>query len=88
MDVRAGWSTGGCCGPRTPSEAARLGTKSWAMLVGEVGHFWAGSGRIYGDRFAILGSEPRGWGVGDNARVWPDMVTHYKSRLKSVRTRF
>ena len=70
MDVRAGWSTGGCCGPLTPSEVARLGTKSWAMLVGEVGHFWAGSGRFYGDRFAILGSEPRGrGGWGQCARV-------------------
>ena len=56
---------------------ARLGTKSWAMLVGEVGHFWAGSERFYGFRFAILGSEPRGCGVGGNARVRPDMVTHY-----------
>ena len=64
MDVRAGWSTGGWCGPWAPSEAARLGTKSWAMLVGEAEHFLGGSERICGFRFAILGSEPRGPGVG------------------------
>ena len=69
MDVRAGWSTGGCCGPWAPSEAARLGTKSWAMLLGKAEQFSACSERIYGFRFAILGSEPRGGGVGDNAHV-------------------
>ena len=69
MDVRAGWSTGGWDGPWAPSEAARLGTQSWALLVGKAEQLLGGSERIYGFRFAILGSKPRGGGVGDNAHV-------------------
>ena len=64
MGVRAGLSTGGWDDPWAPSEAARLGTQSWALLVGKAEQFLGGSERIYGFRFAILGSEPRGPGVG------------------------
>ena len=69
MDVRAGWSTGGWDGPWAPSEGARRGTQSWALMVGKAEQFLGGSERFYDFRFAILGSEPRGPGVGGNAHV-------------------
>ena len=64
MGVRAGWSTGGWDGPWAPSEGSRLGTQSWFLLVGKAEQFSACSERICGFRVTILGSEPRGPGVG------------------------
>ena len=53
---------------------------------------WATFGRDLGGSMGtvlrFLAPSRGGGGAGGNARVWPDMVTHYKSRLKSARTRF
>ena len=38
----------------------RLGTKSWGMLMGDVGDFSAVVDRFYGSRFAIFSSHGRG----------------------------
>ena len=48
------------------------------MLLGEAEHFSACSERIYGFRFAILGSEPHGWGV---ARGQYTRVARYSNSL-------
>ena len=66
----------------------RLGTKSWAMLVGEVHSFGAGSEPVYGSRFAISCSPLRGPGVGDRTRTLTDTVVGSIYTFYSARARF